>query len=220
MTEKELYGSIRFSNFGWTPDEGPFNAATAITHEKAKFMANLIDEYIRDISIHGEAKFGKEEVADYLIGNYNDIRRHIKGQAILRGFIDDYLFDTNGVYRYIKEAIENIKRDNPYKDKERVPKIYKCIDEKIKSLKLHHKIKTYINYFEDKRNEDVCLVYDVGRLVGAIGRKYVSCDPNYILYMQNLVNDELNDEFIYSQVVTSYVEEALKKKLEEERNWI
>lgn len=91
---------------------------------------------------------------------------------------------------------------------------------KINSLKLHHKIKTYINYFEDKRNEDVCLAYDVDRLVGAIGRKYVSCDPNYILYMQNLVNDELNDEFIYSQVVTSYVEEALKKKLEEERNWI
>lgn len=220
MTENELYASIRFSNFGYTLEEGPFNVAEAITPKKAHFISSLIDEYIRDISIHGKAKFREEEVYDFNNDKYYDVRRHIRGQAILRNFVDDFLFDTQGVYRCIKDAMENIKKDNPYKDKERVPKIYKCIDEKIKSLKLHHKIKTYINYFEDKRNEDVCLAYDVDRLVGAIGRKYVSCDPNYILYMQNLINDELNDEFIYSQVVTSYVEESLKKKLEEERNWI
>lgn len=220
MTEKELHASIRFSNFGYTPEEGPFNVASAITHEKAHFIASLIDEYIRDISIHGEAGFREEEVADFKNDRYYDVRRHIRGQAILRSFVDDFLFDTQGVYHYIKEAMQNIKKDNPYKDKERVPKIYKCIDEKIKSLRLHHKKKTYINYFETNENEDVYLMYDTGRLVGAIGKKYVSCDPNYILYTQNLVNDELKDEFIYSQVITSYVEEKIKKKLEEEREWI
>ena len=220
MTEKEMYASIRFSNFGYTPEEGPFNVASAITPEKARFIASLIDEYIRDISIHGEAKFREEEVDDFKNDRYYDVRRHIRGEAIMRNFIDDFLFDAQGVYLYIKEAMQNIKKDNPYKDNKRVPKIYEYIDEKIKSLKLHHKKKTYINYFDDNKNEDVYLAYDVGRLVGAIGRKYVSCDPNYILFIQNSVNDQLKDEFIYSQVVTTYVEESLKKKLEEERNWI
>lgn len=220
MTEKEMYASIRFSNFGYTPEEGPFNVASAITPEKARFMASLIDEYIRDISIHGEAKFREEEVDDFKNDRYYDVRRHIRGEAIMRNFIDDFLFDAQGVYLYIKEDMQNIKKDNPYKDNKRVPKIYKCIDEKIKSLKLHHKKKTYINYFDDNKNEDVYLAYNVSRLVGAIGRKYVSCDPNYILFIQNSVNDELKNEFIYSQVVTTYIEESLKKKLEEERNWI
>lgn len=220
MTEKEMYASIRFSNFGYTPEEGPFNVASAITPEKARFIVSLIDEYIRDISIHGEAKFREEEVDDFKNDRYYDVRRHIRGEAIMRNFIDDFLFDAQGVYLYIKEAMQNIKKDNPYKDNKRVPKIYECIDEKIKSLKLHHKKKTYINYFDDNKNEDVHLVYDVGRLVGVIGRKYVSCYPNYILFIQNSVNDELKDEFIYSQVITTYIEESLKKKLEEERNWI
>ena len=220
MTEKELHASIRFSNFGYTPEEGPFDASKSITPEKSHFIASLIDEYIRDISIHGEAKFREEEVDDFKNDKHYDVRRHIRGEAIMRNFIDDFLFDTQGVYRYIKEAMQNIKKDNPYKDKERVPKIYRCIDEKIKSLNLHHKKKTYINYFDDNKNEDVYLIYDVSRLVGAIGRKYVSCDPNYILFIQNLANDKLNDKYIYSQVITRYVEEALKKKLEEEREWV
>lgn len=220
MTAMEMYGMIRFSNFGWTPEDGPFNVAEAITHEKAKFMANLIDEYIKEISIHGEARFREEEVDDFVNDRYYDVRRHIRGQAILRSFVDDYLFDTNGVYRYIKEAMQNIKKDNPYKDKERVPKIYKCIDEKIKSLYLSHKKKTYINYFNNNENEDVYLIYEDGRLIGAIGKKYVSCDANYILFMQNEVNEELKDEFIYSEVIKNYIEDKLKEKLEEERNWI
>ena len=220
MTVMQLYASIRFSNFGWTPEEGPFNVATAITYEKAKFMADLIDECIEDISINGIFKYKKSEVDDFNIGNYYNMRDRIKGQAILRNFVDDFLFDTSGVYNYIKEAVESIKKDNPYLDKERVPRIYKCIEEKIKSLKLSHKKKTYINYFKNNEEEDVYLVYNRGRLVGGIGKIYVSCDANYILFIQNEINEELNDKFIYSEIIKSHIEEILKEKLEEERNWI